>query len=197
MKNKLSLDYKDKVEGLKSEVVKAKASFESRLVDLKKQLSSAQNNSEALEELKIRHAKEMAEHVRESNQKYNSLYQEKLDQEDSLRAKFEKEKNKIVIDYEKRLKDLEDKVRGEEQKKHQRELVDVKAEMNVMLEEMRIKKQETEAKALKMKDSLEGKIADLDYTVDNKTGEISRLESRIDQSQLTSTCASTIKKYPK
>jgi len=88
----LTLQYKDKVEGLKAEVVEARAAFEARLDELKKQMQKQMNNSEALDELKMKHAKEMAEHVRESNQKYNQLYQDKLDLEDRLKAQFDKDK---------------------------------------------------------------------------------------------------------
>ena len=173
------MDYKDRIEGLKSEVIKAKSNFESRLDDLKKQLNNAQNNSEEMEELKIRHAKEMAEHVRESNQKYNMLYQEKLDQEDSLTAQFEREKKKIMTDFEKRLKDLEEKIRKEERIKYTKEMSEFKANMNFTIEELKQKKKEIETNSIQMKISLEGKITDLEFTVKNNNNEISSLKSRI------------------
>lgn len=61
MKNKISLDYKDKVEGMKSQVIEAKANFDARLEDLKKQMANQRGNNEAIDELKMKHAKEMAE----------------------------------------------------------------------------------------------------------------------------------------
>ena len=83
------LEYKDKIEKMKSDVFEAKAAFDSRLEELKKQMQKQMSNNEALEELKIKHAKELAEHVRESNQKYNLLYQEKLDLEDRLKEQLQ------------------------------------------------------------------------------------------------------------
>ena len=37
-----------------------------------------------IDELKRAHAKELADHVRESNKKYNDLLQEKLNSEDAM-----------------------------------------------------------------------------------------------------------------
>ena len=133
----MTLEYKDNIEELKSKVIEAKASFNARLEDLKKQMASQRNNSEALEELKMKHAKEMAEHVRESNQKYNQLYQDKLDQEDLLKEKFEKEKKRIISENEMKLKQLEESVRKEEQRQAEQEISNMRAEMNVMLEDLR------------------------------------------------------------
>lgn len=52
----------------------------------------------------------MADHVRESNKKYSDLLQAKLDLEDELKAKFDKEKKRMLADFEVRLKEEIDKV---------------------------------------------------------------------------------------
>lgn len=66
----------------------------------------AANNAE-VEELK----RKLAEHVRESNKKYNDLLQSKMDLEDELKAKADKEKKRMLSDFEARLKEECDKVR--------------------------------------------------------------------------------------
>lgn len=62
----------------------AKAKFDRRIEDLQKQLKDYQKNNDVIDELKRAHAKELADHVRESNKKYNDLLQEKLNSEDAM-----------------------------------------------------------------------------------------------------------------
>ena len=61
--------------------------------------------------------KKLADHVRESNKKYNDLLQEKLDSEDLMKEKFAKEKKRMMADFEERLKEEVEKARAEEIKK--------------------------------------------------------------------------------
>ena len=61
----------------------AKAKFDRRIEDLQKQLKDYQKNNDVIDELKRAHAKELADHIRESNKKYNDLLQEKLNAEDA------------------------------------------------------------------------------------------------------------------
>ena len=62
----------------------AKVKFDRRIEDLQKQLKDYQKNNDVIDELKRAHAKELADHVRESNKKYNDLLQEKLNSEDAM-----------------------------------------------------------------------------------------------------------------
>ena len=58
---------------MKDNLVAIKRKFEERCDDFKKQLAEFKNNNEAIEALKIAHAKELAAHVQEHNKKYNEL----------------------------------------------------------------------------------------------------------------------------
>lgn len=62
-----------------------KAGFDNRVTEFKKQIDDFRKNNEAIDQLKKAHAKEMAEHVQESNRKYNELLTEKLNSEDALK----------------------------------------------------------------------------------------------------------------
>lgn len=56
-------DYQGKVQEMRLEVMDAKKRFESRVDDFKRQLEDFKKNSDALDELKRAHAKELATHV--------------------------------------------------------------------------------------------------------------------------------------
>jgi hypothetical protein len=56
------------------------------------------NNNEAIDALKKAHKTELASHVQEHNRKYNELLQSKLDSEDALKEKAEKDKAKITAE---------------------------------------------------------------------------------------------------
>ena len=66
--------------------------------------------------------KKLADHVQESNKKYSDLLQEKLDAEDAMKEKFNKEKKRMLADFEDRIKEEVAKARAEEIKKKEREL---------------------------------------------------------------------------
>ena len=89
-----------------SSMAELKKKFEDRITDLKVQLKNHESNNEATEELK----RKLADHVRESNKKYSDLLQSKLDMEDELKSKFDKEKKRMLADFEVRLKEEIDKV---------------------------------------------------------------------------------------
>ena len=95
-----------------------KKKFDEWIVDLKNQLKNHELNNDATEELK----RKLADHVRESNKKYSDLLQAKLDLEDELKAKFDKEKKWMLADFETRLKEEIEKVRKEEEKKREKAL---------------------------------------------------------------------------
>ena len=91
---------------MKLDVLEMKKKFEDRITDLKVQLKNHESNNEATEELK----RKLADHVRESNKKYSDLLQSKLDMEDELKSKFDKEKKRMLADFEVRLKEEIDKI---------------------------------------------------------------------------------------
>ena len=92
----------------------AKTEIDRRIEDLQKQLKDYQKNNEVIDELKRAHAKELADHVRESNKKYNDLLQEKLNAEDALNSKFEADKKALLADAEQRIRDAVEAARQEE-----------------------------------------------------------------------------------
>lgn len=57
----------------------------------------------------------MAEHVQESNKKYNELLTEKLNSEDALKQKAEKDLAQNNKDWQIKLNDIVKKARAEEQ----------------------------------------------------------------------------------
>lgn len=95
-----------------------KKKFEDRIADLKVQVKNNSENNDAIEELK----RKLADHVRESNKKYSDLLQSKLDLEDELKSKFDKEKKRMLADFELRLKEEIEKARKEEEKKKEKAL---------------------------------------------------------------------------
>ena len=74
---------------MRTEVADLKKGFDNRVMDFKKQIDEFKKNNEAIEALKKAHQKEIAEHIQESNKKYNELLTEKLNSEDALKAQAE------------------------------------------------------------------------------------------------------------
>ena len=72
---------------MKENLQEIKKKFDDRCADYKKQLAEFKANNEAIEALKRQHAKELAAHVQEHNNKYAKLVQEKMDMEDDLKEK--------------------------------------------------------------------------------------------------------------
>jgi hypothetical protein len=70
---------------MKTEVMEIRKAFEEKMKEFKRQVDEFKKNNEALELLKKAHAKELANHVQESNKKYNELLTEKLNSEDALK----------------------------------------------------------------------------------------------------------------
>ena len=70
---------------MKTEVQEIRKAFENKCQEFKRQVDEFKKNNEALEALKKAHAKELANHVQESNKKYNELLTEKLNSEDALK----------------------------------------------------------------------------------------------------------------
>ena len=71
---------------MRTEVADLKKGFDNRVMDFKKQIDEFKKNNEAIEALKKAHQNEIAEHIQESNKKYNELLTEKLNSEDALKA---------------------------------------------------------------------------------------------------------------
>lgn len=67
---------------MKLELLDAKKRFESRCEEFKRQVEDFRKNNDVMDELKRQHAKELANHVQESNKKYNELLKEKFQMED-------------------------------------------------------------------------------------------------------------------
>ena len=87
-------------------------------------------SNDQTEELK----KKLADHVRESNQKYQDLLQAKLDMEDELRAKFEKEKKRMTADFDVRLKEAVDRTRKEEETTKEKALQSLGADYEIKIQ---------------------------------------------------------------
>ena len=78
--------HKTRVSEMRTEVADLKKGFDNRVMEFKQQIEAFKKNNEAIEALKKAHAKELGEHVQESNKKYNKLLTEKLNSEDALKA---------------------------------------------------------------------------------------------------------------
>lgn len=87
----MEADHSKKLIEMKTQVMDIKAGFDARVQEFKKQIDDFRKNNEAIDALKKAHAKEMAEHVQESNRKYNELLTEKLNSEDQLKKNAEKD----------------------------------------------------------------------------------------------------------
>lgn len=83
---------------MKINLQEIKKKFDERCTDFKEQLLAYKNNNEAIEALKKAHKTELASHVQEHNKKYNELLQQKLDSEDALKEKAEKDKAKLTAE---------------------------------------------------------------------------------------------------
>ena len=71
---------------MKTEVADLRKGFDNRVLEFKKQMDDFRKNNEAIDALRKAHAKELAQHVQESNKKYNDLLTDKLNSEDNLKA---------------------------------------------------------------------------------------------------------------
>ena len=69
------MNHNEKVENLKLDVIELRQKFQDRIEDFKDEMKNYAANTDAIEELKKRHNKEMAEYVTESNTKYTDLLQ--------------------------------------------------------------------------------------------------------------------------
>jgi len=119
-------EYKSKVKtretGLKSEcedkVGKAAAMLESVKGEFKKRVDEfnaavkkmeAQGGSQ-VEDIRKKHKKEMADHVTESNAKYNEMLKERMNEEDKLHDEVERLKKELAAASAKALKDAESEI---------------------------------------------------------------------------------------
>lgn len=129
---------------MKLELMDAKKRFEQRCEEFKRQVEDFRKNNDVMDELKRQHAKELANHVQESNKKYNELLKEKFQMEDSLKAQAEAEKAALVKEWEKRLKEAVERARKEEQERAKAELEKVRAthESQIEILEGKIKRLE-------------------------------------------------------
>lgn len=64
--------------------------------------------------MKKAHAKELADHVQESNKKYNELLKQKMDDEDRMEKEFEKLKAQLIKEWQERVKKAIEDTRVEE-----------------------------------------------------------------------------------
>jgi Family with sequence similarity 184, A and B len=108
-------DHAKKINDMKTQVMDLKAGFDTRVQEFKKQLDDFRKNNEAIDALKKAHAKEMADHVQESNRKYNELLTEKLNSEDALKQKAEKELAQNNKEWQIKLNEIVKKARSDEQ----------------------------------------------------------------------------------
>jgi len=99
-----------------------KNGFDARVNEFKKQIDDFRKNNEAIDALKKAHQKEMAEHVQESNRKYNELLTEKLNSEDALKQKAEKDLAACNKEWQIKLNEIVKKARAEEQETAKQQL---------------------------------------------------------------------------
>lgn len=119
---KVEEEHNRKVADLRTQVMDIKAGFDNRVAEFKKQIDDFRKNNEAIDALKKAHAKEMAEHVQESNRKYNELLTEKLNSEDALRQKAEKDLAASNKEWQIKLNEIVKKARAEEQETAKKQL---------------------------------------------------------------------------
>jgi hypothetical protein len=108
-------EHAKKLSEYRTQVMDMKAGFDTRVNEFKKQIDDFRKNNEAIDALKKAHAAEMAAHVQESNKKYNELLQEKLNSEDALRIKGEKDLASNNKEWQIKLNEIVKKARAEEQ----------------------------------------------------------------------------------
>jgi serologically defined colon cancer antigen 8 len=110
-KEKESLSEQDsKLQKIRDEINTLTSKYESKIKSLNDQVKQSEGK---LEEQKRLFQKELADHVKEQNKKFNDLLQEKLSSEDRLKSGFEKEKKELIAMYEAKIKDAISKVSGE------------------------------------------------------------------------------------
>lgn len=119
---KVEEEHNRKVADLRTQVMDIKAGFDNRVAEFKKQIDDFRKNNEAIDALKKAHAKEMAEHVQESNRKYNELLTEKLNSEDAIKQKAEKDLAACNKEWQIKLNEIVKKARAEEQETAKKQL---------------------------------------------------------------------------
>lgn len=113
---------------MKVNLQEIKKKFEERCNEFKQQLLEYKNNNEAIEALKKAHKTEIASHVQEHNKKYNELLQQKLDSEDALKEKSEKEKAKLTAELNEKCTRAVDETKRKEQQTAKIQIDKVKAD---------------------------------------------------------------------
>lgn len=107
-------EYQAKVADMRLEVADAKKRFEARCEEFKRQVEDFRKNNDVMDELKRQHAKELANHVQESNKKYNDLLKEKFAMEDAMKTQAEAERAALIKEWEKKLREAVERARKEE-----------------------------------------------------------------------------------
>jgi len=105
---KIIKDKDEEILVLRKEIDTIQNKMESRLKDAILNIKSNfyienESNQKIIEELKKAHKIEIENHVKEHNQKYQDLLKEKLMMEDKLKAEFEKEKIKLLTNFDNKL----------------------------------------------------------------------------------------------
>jgi len=75
-----------------------------------------------IEELKVNHENEVTKIMREDNIKYQKLFTEKVQSEESLKVKFENDKKKLIKDFDEKM-NIEINNLIEKEKIHQEKIV--------------------------------------------------------------------------
>ena len=173
------MNHNEKVENLKLDVIELRQKFQDRIEDFKDEMKNYAANTDAIEELKKRHNKEMAEYVTESNTKYTDLLQQKLDMEDKMSDDFKKDKKKMMSDFEKRLKEEVEKARVEEKQKADKILANAKADFSLKYEDLNRRKQEADERARAKQESLQAEIDSLKEQLQSRDSQVKSLENEL------------------
>lgn len=160
----------------------AKAKFNKKIEDLNREFKGMkfgfivfieyQKNNEVIEELKRQHAKELADHVRESNKKYNGLLQEKLDSEDALRIQFDKDMAALKAEYEKKLKEAFERGRSEERKAAEQKIEQIRLDFDKKIDNQIARNKKLEESNMYLKEEIKEKIGIYEEKLGDKDEEI-------------------------
>ena len=164
-----------RVEGMKLEVMDAKAKFDRKIEMLGKELKENKRANEAIEELKRKHQMEIEKYVREHNLKYNQLIGEKMQEEDKLREQFAKEKKQMEAAFEKKLAEALKERTAEERTRAERRLNECQEEWARNLKQMELQWLAARDKVVK---EMNEKLAKLG---EEKEAEKEVFEARIEQ----------------
>lgn len=178
--NEINMMHQDKVENMKMDLSELKGRFDDQLTDLKQQMKDSQTNNAEVDALK----KKLAEHVRESNKKYNDLLQSKLDLEDELKAKSEKEKKRMLADFDIRVKEEVEKTIAEEDKKRAKALASQAADYQIKLDDLSRRLQDKDDKHKSETDSLKEEISSLTNQLQSRDSQIESLENQVKALQI-------------